>query len=218
MIGFVKWYSYEKDFGFIFGEDGHEYFFRQTTGSDIQGKIVNFEPFEHSRGLRARKVSDIHNPDPDQIQKLKTSWEDSQKVGKQPMAKNDKLLSAALVSLCLTMFMTAGFFYILAGFFDIDRETNIVLLFVFPAITFSVLTIFLNKIFRNMKLESDTDVVTNDDWLKDFWEDTLRHNPSYSHHPSNIWHLSEDSSIDELIYDPAYSNLNCNIFHRSNDD
>ncbi|EMU1389236.1 cold shock domain-containing protein, partial [Neisseria gonorrhoeae] len=26
MIGFVKWYSYEKDFGFIFGEDGHEYF------------------------------------------------------------------------------------------------------------------------------------------------------------------------------------------------
>ncbi|HFA8748825.1 TPA: cold shock domain-containing protein, partial [Neisseria gonorrhoeae] len=24
MIGFVKWYSYEKDFGFIFGEDGHE--------------------------------------------------------------------------------------------------------------------------------------------------------------------------------------------------
>ncbi|ENW4701716.1 cold shock domain-containing protein, partial [Neisseria gonorrhoeae] len=25
MIGFVKWYSYEKDFGFIFGEDGHEY-------------------------------------------------------------------------------------------------------------------------------------------------------------------------------------------------
>ncbi|ENS7032421.1 cold shock domain-containing protein, partial [Neisseria gonorrhoeae] len=29
MIGFVKWYSYEKDFGFIFGEDGHEYFFRK---------------------------------------------------------------------------------------------------------------------------------------------------------------------------------------------
>ncbi len=193
MIGFVKWYSYEKDFGFIFGEDGHEYFFRQTTGSDIQGKIVNFEPFEHSRGLRARKVSDIHNPDPEQIQKLKNLWKDFHKVEKQPMAKKDNLLSAAIVSLCLTMFMTAGFFYILAGFFDIDRETNIALLFVFPAITFSVLTIFLNKIFRNMKLESDADVVSDNEQLF-------------------------DSSGDEVIYNPAYSNLSCNVFHQSNDD
>lgn len=189
MIGFVKWYSYEKNFGFIFGEDGHEYFFRHATGSDIQGKIVNFEPFEHSRGLRARKVGDIHNPDPERIHKLKTLWKDFQKVEKHPMAKKDKLPEAAIVSLCLTMFMTAGFFYILNGFFD--RTTNIVLLFVFPAITFSVLTIFLNKIFRNMKLRSDTDVVTNDEWLNDFWEDTLRHNPSYSHDPRNIWHLSD---------------------------
>ncbi|OFM31028.1 cold shock domain-containing protein [Neisseria sp. HMSC068C04] len=191
MIGFVKWYSYEKDFGFIFGEDGHEYFFRKTTGSDIQGKIVNFEPFEHSRGLRARKVSEIHNPDPEQIQKMQTLWKDFQKVEKQSMAKKDNLLSAAIVSLCLTIFMTAGFFYILAGFFDIDRETNIVLLFVFPAITFSVLTIFLNKIFRNMKLEADADVVSDDDWLNDFWEDRRRRNPSYSHNPRNIWHLSD---------------------------
>ncbi len=190
MIGFVKWYSYEKDFGFIFGEDGHEYFFRKTTGSDIQGKIVNFEPFEHSRGLRARKVSDIHNPDPEQIQKLQTLWKDFQKVGKQPMAKNDKLLSAAIVSFCLTMFITMGFFYILAGFFDIDRATNIVLLFVFPAITFSVLTFFLNKMFRNMKLEYDADV-SDDDWLNDFWEETRRYSPSYSHDPRNIWHLSD---------------------------
>ena len=190
MIGFVKWYSYEKDFGFIFGEDGHEYFFRKSAGSDIPGQIVNFKPFEHSRGLRARKVSDIHNPDPQQIQKLKTLCKDFQKVEKQPMSKKDNFLSAAILSLCLTMFITLGFFYILAGFFDTDRETNIVLLFVFPAVTFSVLTFFLNQIFRNMKLGSDADVVTNNDWL------------------------SEDS----LIYDPAYSNLNCNIFHRSNDD
>ncbi|ENZ7092037.1 cold shock domain-containing protein [Neisseria gonorrhoeae] len=194
MIGFVKWYSYEKDFGFIFGEDGHEYFFCKSAGSDIPGQIVNFEPFEHSRGLRARKVSNIHNPDPQQIQKLKTLCKDFQKVEKQPMSKKYNLLSAAILSLCLTMFITLGFFYILAGFFDTDRETNIVLLFVFPAVTFSVLTFFLNRIFRNMKPGSDTDVATNDDWLKDFW--------------------SEDS----LIYDPAYSNLNCNIFHRSDDD
>ncbi len=194
MIGFVKWYSYEKDFGFIFGEDGHEYFFRKSAGSDIPGQIVDFEPFEHSRGLRARKVSNIHNPDPQQIQKLKTLCKDFQKVEKQPMSKKYNLLSAAILSLCLTMFITLGFFYILAGFFDTDRETNIVLLFVFPAVTFSVLTFFLNRIFRNMKPGSDTDVATNDDWLKDFW--------------------SEDS----LIYDPAYSNLNCNIFHRSDDD
>ncbi|MCZ2421575.1 cold shock domain-containing protein [Neisseria meningitidis] len=193
MIGFVKWYSYEKDFGFIFGEDGHEYFFRKSAGSDIPGQIVNFEPFEHSRGLRARKVSDIHNPDPQQFQKLKTLCKDFQKVEKQPMSKKDNLLSAAILSLCLTMFITLGFFYILAGFFDTDRETNIVLLFVFPAVTFSVLTFFLNKIFRNMKLGSDTDVVTNDEWL------------------------SEDS-LNPFIYDPAYSNLSCNIFHRSNDD
>ncbi|WP_127408084.1 cold shock domain-containing protein [Neisseria meningitidis] len=193
MIGFVKWYSYEKDFGFIFGEDGHEYFFRKSTGSDIPGQIVNFEPFEHSRGLRARKVSDIHNPDPQQFQKLKTLCKDFQKVEKQPMSKKDNLLSAAILSLCLTMFITLGFFYILAGFFDTDRETNIVLLFVFPAVTFSVLTFFLNKIFKNMKLGSDADVVTNNDWL------------------------SEDS-LNPFIYDPAYSNLSCNIFHRSNDD
>ncbi|HGO8178418.1 TPA: cold shock domain-containing protein [Neisseria meningitidis] len=193
MIGFVKWYSYEKDFGFIFGEDGHEYFFRKSTGSDIPGQIVNFEPFEHSRGLRARKVSDIHNPDPQQFQKLKTLCKDFQKVEKQPMSKKDNLLSAAILSLCLTMFITLGFFYILVGFFDTDRETNIVLLFVFPAVTFSVLTFFLNKIFRNMKLGSDADVVTNNDWL------------------------SEDS-LNPFIYDPAYSNLSCNIFHRSNDD
>lgn len=193
MIGFVKWYSYEKDFGFIFGEDGHEYFFRKSTGSDIPGQIANFEPFEHSRGLRARKVSDIHNPDPQQFQKLKTLCKDFQKVEKQPMSKKDNLLSAAILSLCLTMFITLGFFYILAGFFDTDRETNIVLLFVFPAVTFSVLTFFLNKIFRNMKLGSDADVVTNNDWL------------------------SEDS-LNPFIYDPAYSNLSCNIFHRSNDD
>lgn len=191
MIGFVKWYSYEKDFGFIFGEDGHEYFFRQATGSDIQGKIVNFEPFEHSRGLRARKVVDIHNPDPERIHRLKTLWKNFQKVEKHPMAKKDKLPEAAIVSLCLTMFMTTGFFYILNGFFD--RTINIVLLFVFPAITFSVLTIFLNKIFRNMKLESDADVVSNDERLI-------------------------DSSGDEVVYNPAYSNLSCNVFHRSNDD
>ncbi|ENX1847992.1 TPA: cold shock domain-containing protein, partial [Neisseria gonorrhoeae] len=156
MIGFVKWYSYEKDFGFIFGEDGHEYFFRKSAGSDIPGQIVNFEPFEHSRGLRARKVSNIHNPDPQQIQKLKTLCKDFQKVEKQPMSKKYNLLSAAILSLCLTMFITLGFFYILAGFFDTDRETNIVLLFVFPAVTFSVLTFFLNRIFRNMKPGSDT--------------------------------------------------------------
>ena len=192
MIGFVKWYSYEKDFGFIFGED--EYFFRKSAGSDIPGQIVNFEPFEHSRGLRARKVSDIHNPDPQQIQKLKTLCKDFQKVEKQPMSKKDNLLSAAILSLCLTMFITLGFFYILAGLFDTDRETNLVLLFVFPAVTFSVLTFFLNKIFRNMKLGSDADVVANNDWLNNFWPD------------------------DSLVYDPAYSNLNCNIFHRSNDD
>lgn len=191
MIGFVKWYSYEKDFGFIFGEDGHEYFFRQATGSDIQGKIVNFEPFEHSRGLRARKVGDIHNPDPERIHRLKTLWKNFQKVEKHPMAKKDKLPEAAIVSLCLTMFMTAGFFYILNGFFD--RTINIVLLFVFPAITFSVLTIFLNRIFRNMRLESDADVVSNDERLI-------------------------DSSGDEVVYNPAYSNLSCNVFHRSNDD
>ncbi|MCG8960841.1 cold shock domain-containing protein [Neisseria meningitidis] len=136
MIGFVKWYSYEKDFGFIFGEDGHEYFFRKSAGSDIPGQIVNFEPFEHSRGLRARKVSNIHNPDPQQIQKLKTLCKDFQKVEKQPMSKKDNLL---------------------------------------------------------MKLGSDADVVTNNDWL------------------------SEDS-LNPFIYDPAYSNLSCNIFHRSNDD
>ncbi|ENY1371432.1 cold shock domain-containing protein, partial [Neisseria gonorrhoeae] len=188
----VKWYSYEKDFGFIFGEDGHEYFFRKSAGSDIPGQIVNFEPFEHSRGLRARKVGNIHNPDPQQIQKLKTLCKDFQKVEKQPMSKKYNLLSAAILSLCLTMFITLGFFYILAGFFDTDRETNIVLLFVFPAVTFSVLTFFLNKLFRNMKPGSDADVVTNNDWLNDFWEDRRRHCPSYSHHPSNIWHLSED--------------------------
>ncbi|EMR8413812.1 cold shock domain-containing protein, partial [Neisseria gonorrhoeae] len=181
MIGFVKWYSYEKDFGFIFGEDGHEYFFRKSAGSDIPGQIVNFEPFEHSRGLRARKVSNIHNPDPQQIQKLKTLCKDFQKVEKQPMSKKYNLLSAAILSLCLTMFITLGFFYILAGFFDTDRETNIVLLFVFPAVTFSVLTFFLNRIFRNMKPGSDTDVATNDDWLKDFWsEDSLIYDPAYS--------------------------------------
>ena len=122
---------------------------------------------------------------------MKTLWKNFQKVEKHPMAKKDKLPEAAIVSLCLTMFMTAGFFYILNGFFD--RTINIVLLFVFPAITFSVLTIFLNRIFRNMKLESDADVVSNDERLI-------------------------DSSGDEVVYNPAYSNLSCNVFHRSNDD
>ncbi|HFC3853811.1 TPA: cold shock domain-containing protein [Neisseria gonorrhoeae] len=117
MIGFVKWYSYEKDFGFIFGEDGHEYFFRKSAGSDIPGQIVNFEPFEHSRGLRARKVSNIHNPDPQQIQKLKTLCKDFQKVEKQPMSKKYNLLFGSYIIAVFDYVHNTGLFLHLSRLF-----------------------------------------------------------------------------------------------------
>lgn len=53
----------EKLFGFIRGDDGHEYFFHASAVvngrfSDVQhGQKVDFEPTEGEKGLRAEDVT-----------------------------------------------------------------------------------------------------------------------------------------------------------------
>lgn len=59
MDGVVKRYVPSKNFGFILGEDGKDYFFRDHhgTGEDITGAKAVFEPSANEKGYCARKLS-----------------------------------------------------------------------------------------------------------------------------------------------------------------
>lgn len=58
--GKIKWFSEEKGYGFIFGEDDRDYYFniRDLTGSDLprNGDEVRFEAGEGKKGPRATSV------------------------------------------------------------------------------------------------------------------------------------------------------------------
>ncbi|MFZ8764835.1 cold-shock protein [Enterococcus diestrammenae] len=63
IIGSVKWFDEVKGFGFIAGEDGHDYFVHYSE-IDMPGykkleanQSLNFEPAETERGLNATNVS-----------------------------------------------------------------------------------------------------------------------------------------------------------------
>ncbi len=60
MDGKVKWFSPEKGYGFLFGDDGQEYHcsVRDIQGADLpnNGDRVSFESVAGSKGLRATQV------------------------------------------------------------------------------------------------------------------------------------------------------------------
>lgn len=62
MKGTIKNYNDEKNFGFIRGEDGKEYFFHSSAvvngaGAELsRGREVTFQPSEGAKGPRAEEV------------------------------------------------------------------------------------------------------------------------------------------------------------------
>ncbi len=60
MEGTVKWFSIDKGFGFIQGEDGNDYFVHHTAVKSRktlrENDRVSFTPVESERGKRAQDV------------------------------------------------------------------------------------------------------------------------------------------------------------------
>jgi len=61
MKGKVKFFDHEKEFGFIIGDDGKDYFVHKTGLQDNvtleEGNSVEFSTEKGDRGLKAVKVS-----------------------------------------------------------------------------------------------------------------------------------------------------------------
>jgi len=61
MEGTVKWYQYKKEFGFISGDDGADYFVHKSALADgvkslREGDKVSFEAVDTQKGKQAQNV------------------------------------------------------------------------------------------------------------------------------------------------------------------
>jgi CspA family cold shock protein len=60
IIGKVKWYNVRKGYGFIAGEDGHDYFVHYSALEDNtvlnEEDSVEFEEVETEKGKQARNI------------------------------------------------------------------------------------------------------------------------------------------------------------------
>ncbi|MFP4111774.1 MAG: cold-shock protein [Candidatus Woesearchaeota archaeon] len=60
MEGTVKWFSEEKGYGFIVGDDGQDYFVHHSQvpeGTNLnEGDKVTFEAVDTDKGIQAQKI------------------------------------------------------------------------------------------------------------------------------------------------------------------
>ena len=63
MEGVIKFYNHEKNFGFITGDDGKDYFFHssgvETGNTTKEGDKVSFEVVQGDRGPKAEKIKNV---------------------------------------------------------------------------------------------------------------------------------------------------------------
>lgn len=75
MRGQVKWFSYERGYGFITDERSHDHYFavRDVLGADLPsaGDEVDFNPESTERGRRATNIR-ITKPNPDRRDERET--------------------------------------------------------------------------------------------------------------------------------------------------
>ena len=70
MTGIVKWFSSEKKFGFIIGDDGREFFIHQDDILEdpkvlLDGQHVEFKDEQGSRGFKAKSVKVVPEKEKD---------------------------------------------------------------------------------------------------------------------------------------------------------
>lgn len=202
MIGVVKWYSHEKGFGFIMGQDGRKYYFRGDGRPVGSGDIATFLPCEDNRGWRAREIvlvadyTDIERLEKYQLNRVKPTV----KVPARYRTRNMVLI--AVFSAILLAFA-------IAAFLSYDSHApylNVLPISSLPAMVLGVLAFQIQK---TLKDNHQSAVLSN---LTPYQaEKASEDNGWLNELPSEDNSSSTFDWYHDLVFDPINSSLACNI-------